>query len=89
MPTINNLDRLRCSRGGCIEIDESSISTHNIHFWVPRQPLANTLSLSISKQINNLVRLQVHKDGAEALAASPAPIVNADNAHWPNLRQRD
>src|SRR5436190_23313786 len=86
VPTICNLDRLRRSQCGRIDIDGSTISTHDIDFRVCSQPLANTLSLPIRKQTNNFVRLQIHKDSAEALAASPTPIINSNNMHLSNLR---
>src|SRR5437763_2582957 len=81
MPAISDLCCLRGSQRGSIDIHSSTISTHDIHFRVCRQPLAHALCLAISQQIHNLVRLQVHKDAAEALAASPTPIVNSNDAH--------
>src|SRR5260370_145450 len=88
VPTISDLGCLGRSQCGRINIDGSTISTHDIDFRVCSQPLANTLSLPISKQINNFVCLQIHKDRAEALPATPTPIINPNNMHWPNLRQR-
>ncbi len=54
-----------------------------------RQPLANALGLAVGQQIHYLVRLQVHEDAAEALAAAPTPIVHPDDMHLADLRQRD
>jgi len=56
---------------------------------VCRQPLANALCLAVGQQIHYLVRLQVHEDAAEALAAAPTPIVHPDDMHLADLRQRD
>ena len=75
--------------GGSIDIRLPAISTHNINLRVCSQPLANALCLAIRKQINNFVRLQVHENAAKALATSPTPIVNPDDAHLANLRRRD
>ena len=74
---------------GPIDRHSSTISIHDIHFLVCRQPLANALCLPISQQIHNLVRLQVHEDAAEALAAPPTPIVNPNDAHLADLRERN
>src|SRR5258708_22188646 len=71
-----------------IDIHLPTISAHDIHFRGCRQPLTNTLSLPISKQTNNLVRLQVHEDTAEALAAPPTPIVHPNNMHLANRHRR-
>ncbi len=89
VPPVRDLHSLRGSQGSSIDIHRPTISTHDIHFWVGREPLANALCLPIGKQTNNLVRLQVHEDSAEALAAPPTPIVHPNNMHLAHLRQRD
>src|SRR6266566_1904995 len=89
VPPIGHLCCLRGSTGGSIDIRLPTISTHRVHFWVCSQPLAHALCLAIRKQINNFVRLQVHENAAEALATSPTPIVNPDDAHVAYLRQRN
>jgi hypothetical protein len=89
VPAISNLCGLGRSQGGPIDIAASTISTHDIHFRVCRQPLPNALCLAVGQQIHYLVRLQVHEDAAEALATPPTPIVHPDDMHLANRRQRD
>src|SRR5450755_1893013 len=89
VPPVCDLSRLGCALGGSIDIDSSPVSTDHIHFWVSSQPCSHALCLPVGQQIHNFVRLQVHKNTAEALAAPPTPIIHSDDSHLTNLGERN
>jgi hypothetical protein len=53
-----------CARSSCIV--GSTISTHNLDFWMVPQPLGERARFPIRQDVNDLPALQIHKQGQVA-----------------------
>jgi hypothetical protein len=82
MPPIRDLDRLWSTLGHSIHVVDPSISTNHFDLWVVSQPGTHRLHASIRQQIQHLLPLQIHDDGAVALTTAPAPIVDPNHPHF-------
>ena len=68
MEPIGHLNRLRSATRGGTGILAASIATHMGHFGMGLHPDHRGFCLTVWQQINDLVGVQVHQDGAERSA---------------------
>jgi hypothetical protein len=89
VPAVRDLRGLRGSPCGSIDIAASTVPTHDIHLRMGGQLALHALRFAIGQQIHNFVGLQIHEYTAEALAATPAPVIPPNDIDLAHRRHRD
>src|SRR5260370_42253184 len=78
---VGNLLCLRSPTSSRCGIFGSTISTHDLHFWMGTKPRCHGFCRTIRQQIDRSTKLQIDENGAVRLALFPGPVVNAQNAY--------
>src|SRR5260370_11223317 len=60
----------------------STISAHNLYFWMGTKPGYYRFCRTIRQQIDCSTPLQINENGAVCLAFFPCPVVNTQNAYF-------
>ena len=87
MPPIGNLDRIRSTGPHAVGIVAGPIAGDDLDAGMRLQPRLDSLGLAVPQQIDRPVFiLQIDDDGAVASAATPCPVVDADDARGRRYR---
>ena len=88
METVCNLNRLRCADPRAFGIGPRTVPADDFDLRMPNQPRSQGLRRAVWQEVNDLVGLEVHQDGAVILAAPFAPVIHPEHAHRDHLRHR-
>ena len=87
MPAIRNLNRFRSTSPHAVGIVAGAIAGDDLDAGMRLQPRLDSLGLAVTQQIDrSIFILQIDDDGAVASAATPCPVVDADNARGRRYR---
>src|SRR5277367_3454745 len=80
MPAISHLNGSGRSLASGLRIDTAAIAAHDLHAGMLPQPFRYARRLSIRKQVDHPVLLQITENRAIAMTLLPCPIIDTKHA---------
>lgn len=88
VPSVDDLDRLRCSRRRGLRKHIGSIPTQALYFWMCLKILENCFPPSVCEEVDWAALLKITEERPECLTLAPGPLVNAKDLHLMACRHR-
>src|SRR5689334_21128294 len=80
VPSVGGLQSIGGAQASGFRVAARPIADDHLDTGMPLQPVRHHFSLALRQQVDGATALQVANDGAVALAASPGPFVDTDDA---------
>src|SRR5579872_7461569 len=87
VPAVGDLNGLRRAGAGAADVVVGAVAADDLDLGMLFQPLAQGVSGALGQEVHGAVPLQVAQDRAIAVALAKGPIVNAEDADGPMLRE--
>lgn len=96
MPSVGHLNGFGCTLANAVGVGAGAVAGDDRHPGVRLQPRGDGVGLAVGQQVDGAVALEIDDDGAVALATTPCPIIDPDDArrwgrlhgHRPNQAQQ-